>query len=168
MRDNDPPMFSTSWCVASIVLYTVMELVVGSVIGPHIVGTYVSPMLHMRVMTAMHLLSFYLGGIGVGVLSPGVRLVEPAVGAFISVFIAMLMAVFMPTPFLAISLGKLVMGGGIAFVLALAGAWTGEKWMGNVEQDESRARSRMRKQLWEGEDAVMVSRNSRSRATQRR
>ncbi|MBI5495433.1 MAG: hypothetical protein HY904_10450 [Deltaproteobacteria bacterium] len=158
MSEPSSKEFSVAWCVASVGLYTAAEILLGKFLGPLIVGTYVSPMLHLRVMTGMHLASFFLGGCAVGVISPGVRLAEPAVGAFVSVFISMLMSVFMPTPWMNMSMGKLLVGGGIAFFLALAGAWTGEKWMGNVAQDRSTARGRIRGQLWEGEDPFMVPR----------
>ncbi|MEW5853330.1 MAG: hypothetical protein AB2A00_31410 [Myxococcota bacterium] len=160
--------FSTVWCVASVVLYTVVELALGGYLGPVVAGRYLSPMLHMRMMTVLHLASFFLGGILVGVLSPGVRLVEPAVGAVIAVALTMLMSVFLPAAFLHFSLDKLLWGGGIAFVLALLGAWTGEKWMGNVEEEGPTRRARLRHELWSGEEGIFVPRSRADHARRKR
>jgi len=44
-------------------------------------------------------------------------------------------------------------GGGIAFVLALVGADTSEKWMGNVENDDD-ARAKVRDRMW-GEHGLL-------------
>jgi hypothetical protein len=142
--------FSTPWCVASVALYCAVEVILGTFIGPWVVGAYVSPMLHYRLMTAMHVGSFFLGGVLVGMASPGVRLLEPAVGAVIAVFLTLAMSIFMPHAFMIFSMDKLFVGGGIAFVLAMFGAWTGEKWMGNVgEDDPALLRARLRKRLWD-------------------
>jgi hypothetical protein len=124
--------FSTGWCALAVAVYVAIELVIGHLIGPLIVGAYVSPMLHFEVMTGMHLAAFLVGGILIGVVSPGVRIVEAGVGAFISVALTMTFALFMPGRFLDVPTGKLLLAGGIAFALAVAGAWTGERWMGNV------------------------------------
>jgi hypothetical protein len=130
---KEEPAFSTNWVVLSVVIFTAMEVLLGHLLGPAVVGAYVSPMLHHRVMMVLHLGSFLVGGVVVGVVSPGLRLVEPAVGAFIAVALQLIMGLFMPNVFYGFSSQKLLWGGGIAFLVALFGAWTGEKWMGNVE-----------------------------------
>jgi hypothetical protein len=129
---SDKP-FSTGWAAASVGIYTAAEVLLGHLVGPLVVGAYVSPMLHNRVMMVLHLGSFLLGGLVVGVVSPGVRLLEPAVGAFVAVVLQLIIGLFMPHMFYAVSMDKIWLGGGIAFVLALGGAWTGERLMGNVE-----------------------------------
>jgi hypothetical protein len=159
MTDPKEREFSVSWVVLSVVLFLAVELVIGTWIGPWVIGKYVSPMFHPQLQMALHLLSFYLGGLGVGVVSPGRRLVEPAVGAFIAVLLVFLMALFLPNVFLVFSMTKVLVGGGIAMLIALAGAWQGEKLMGNLEPasdaDRLSARARLRASLWtEDEDAV--------------
>jgi hypothetical protein len=107
----------------------------------------------------MHLLSFWLGGVAVGIISPRIRLFEPAVGAFCAVMITFMMSFFMPTHWMSFDLNRLAIGGGIAFVLALAGAWTGEKIMGNVSDDDD-ARARVRDRMW-GEQGLLSRGDSR-------
>lgn len=153
MTDPNERPFSTAWVMLSVVLFLAIELVIGTWIGPLIVGKYVSPMFHYQVQMLMHLGSLYLGGLVVGVVSPGRRLVEPAVGAFISVLVVFLMSFFMPTWFFVFDVMKVLIGGGIGFALALAGAWTGEKWMGNLPPDELKhtTRGRLRSSMWQDE-----------------
>ncbi len=145
--DTQTQPFSTSWMIASVLIFTATEIAIAIVLAPAIfAGRLASPMLQMRLQMLMHLGSFFVGGIFVGVVSPRVRLMEPAVGAVIAVMLVFLMSVFMPQTFFGWSWSKIIMGGGIAFVLALSGAYTGEKWMGNVEADSRRAR--VRDSLW--------------------
>jgi hypothetical protein len=121
-------------------------------------------MFHLQLKMAMHLASFYLGGIAVGILSPGVRMKEPAIGAFVSVALVLAMSLFMPMTYLQFSWTKLLMGGGIAYFFALAGAYSGEKLMGNVEADEEEAREsargRLRTALWAEQDGYLAPRRS--------
>lgn len=140
--------FSMKWALAAVVIYTAMEIGIAVFLAPAIfAGRLASPMLRMRLDMVMHLGSFYLGGIFVGVISPGVRLVEPAVGAFVAVAIVFMMSFFMPSWFMHWSTGKVMIGGGIAFALALAGAWTGEKWMGNIDEKNG-TRGKIRTKMW--------------------
>lgn len=151
MSSNDPQQaqpFSTWWMLASVLIFTGMEILIAMLIAPAIfAGRLASPMLQMRLQMLMHLGSFLIGGIFVGIISPRVRMMEPAVGAIIAVALVFMMSFFMPHSFMHWSWTKLAVGGGIAFGLALFGAYTGEKWMGNIT-DPSTARGRMREKLW--------------------
>ena len=162
-QDNSRP-FSTAWTVVSVAMFLAVELFIGTWVGPIVIGKYVSPMFHMQLQMAMHLASFYLGGIAVGVLSPGVRLKEPAVGAFISVALVLLMSLFMPMSYMAFDFTKLLVGGGIAFVLALAGAFSGEKFMGNIDADDEKAeettRGKLRSTMWAEDGGYLNPRGS--------
>jgi hypothetical protein len=153
-RDTQNQPFSWAWVVASVAIFTALEILIAVLLAPAIfAGRLASPMLQMRLQMLMHLGSFLAGGLAVGVISPRIRMWEPAVGAFISVAIVFMMSFFMPTWWMTFNLEKVIVGGGIAFVLALAGAYTGEKWMGNVESDDS-ARSRIRQKMW-GESGLL-------------
>lgn len=155
MSDDElqPQPFSTAWVVASVLIFTAMEISIAVVLAPALLaGKLASTMLQMRVEMLMHLFSFYLGGIVVGVISPRVRLLEPAVGAFIAVILVFLSSFFLPMHYLGFSLTKIVVGGGIAFALGLVGAYTGERWMGNIPGTEQRAA--VRKRLW-GPDGAL-------------
>ena len=154
--------FSMAWMFASVALYLGSELTIGTWLGPLVVGKYVSPMFHLQLQMMMHLGAFYLGGFLVGLLSPGVRLQEPAVAAFLSVVVVFMISFFMPTFFYPFSMGRMVIGGLIALVLALAGAYSGEKMMGNIAPDEPEAqqsaRGRLRATLWSEEGTFAARR----------
>ena len=158
--------FSWSWVVASVLIITGMEIGIAVVISPLLLASRLATqMVQLRLDMLMHLGSFLLGGWLVGIISPRVRMWEPAVGAAISVIIVFLMSFFLPYSWMRWDWNKILIGGGIAFVLALAGAYTAEKWMGNVETDrpESR-RGRLRRDLWgsegllsRGDDRLSIS-----------
>jgi hypothetical protein len=115
------------------------EVVIGTFVGPLVVGRFVTPMLNVRVLMMLHLASFFVGGILVGVLPPGVRLLEPAMGAVVVVLLVFLMTFFRPDSF-AIFLGtKILVSGSIAFVCALGGAYVGERMVGNLGEPTARA-----------------------------
>ncbi len=157
-----PRPFSVGWLVASVILFLAVELFIGTWVGPMVIGKYVSPMFHIEVQMLMHLLSFYLGGVLVGILSPGVRLKEPAAGAFFSVAAVFLISFFMPNLFYQFDFSRMMVGGIIALLLALAGAYSGEKLMGNVEADDERsretARGRLRAALWSEDEGILSAR----------
>ena len=171
MSTQQSQPFSWSWVMASVLIFTAMEIAIAVFLAPAIfAGRLASPMLQMRLQVLMHLASFYVGGVAVGVISPRVRLTEPAAGAFIAVGITFMMSFFMPSHWLSFDLGRLMVGGGIAFALALAGAFTGEKWMGNVESEDD-ARARVRDRMWgdhgllsHGDSRLVVPKPSQSRS----
>ena len=153
-QETSSQPFSWGWVLASVVIFTAMEIAIAVFLAPVIfAGRLASAPLQMRLQMLMHLASFFVGGIGVGIISPRVRMWEPAVGAFLAVGITFLMPFFMPSYWLRFSLDHILVGGGIAFVLALSGAYTGEKWMGNVESDDS-ARAKVRQKMW-GEHGLL-------------
>lgn len=163
MNDSAERPFSSAWVMLSLVLFLAFELVIGTWLGPLIAGKYVSPMFHLQVQMLLHLAALYLGGLAVGVVSPGRRLLEPAVGAFLSVLVTFLMSFFMPTWFLHFDVVKVAIGGGLGFFVALLGAWHGEKAMGNLPPDElaRTTRGRLRASLWEDELERLSAREKR-------
>lgn len=147
--------FSFGWTVVSIALFCAVELFLGGFVGPMLVGRFVSQPLYIKLQMLLMLGSYYVGGVLVGMFSPRVRLWEPAVGAFVSVAIVLMYGLFLPNTWLRFDGTKMILGGGIAFVLALAGAYTGEKWMGNVGDDPTTARGRLRQRMWR-EDGLLA------------
>jgi hypothetical protein len=159
--------FSWAWVIASVLIITGMEIGIAVVISPLLLASRLATqMVQLRLDMLMHLGSFLLGGWLVGIISPRVRMWEPAVGALISVMLVFLMSFFLPQTWMRWDWNKIVIGGGIAFVLALAGAYTAEKWMGNVECDDPDSRrARLREDLWgsrgrlsRGDERFVVSR----------
>jgi len=69
---------------------------------------------------------------------------------------------FMPTFFYQFSMDRMLIGGLIALVIAVAGAYSGEKLMGNIAPDEPEAsrtaRGRLRAALWSDDDGAFSSR----------
>lgn len=161
--------FSWAWVTATVLIITAMEIGIAIVISPALLASKLaSQMVQLRLDMIMHLGSFLLGGWFVGIISPRVRMWEPAVGAAIAVIIVFLMSFFLPHSYLRWDWSKIFVGGGIGFGLALAGAYTAEKWMGNVEttRPDSR-RAKLRRDLWgsdgllsRGDDRFLVSSGS--------
>jgi len=89
--------------------------------------------IHLRflVEAILNLTSYFAGGVLIGVVTPGVRIAEPAVGAALSLALMFTVTIFTPLSFISFSLTKLILGAIVAFALALAGARLGERFMGN-------------------------------------
>ena len=108
-----------------------VELLLGGLIGDIVVGRFMSIQLRFLLQGALNLVSFFIGGLLIGLISPGVRTFEPAAGAFLSVALMLCLAFFTPYGFIRFSMMKMLIGGAIAFLLALAGARMGERLTGN-------------------------------------
>ena len=117
--------------LTSMVIFLVVELFIGGLIGNFIVGRFVSFSLRFMLQGLLNLVSFFIGGFIIGLISPGIRIHEPAVGAFLSVSIMLCLSLFTPYSFIHFSFTKMLIGGAVAFFLALAGARLGEKVAGN-------------------------------------
>jgi hypothetical protein len=124
--------FSTAWLVISVLVFCGIELLLGGFVGQVLVGRYVSSMLHFKLQVMLNLGSYFIGGLLVGFISPGIRILEPAIGAAISVAMVLSISFFLPYTFMRMNTSGLLIGGGIAFVLALLGARFGEKLAGNI------------------------------------
>ena len=117
--------------LASMAIFVAVELLLGGLVGGVLIGGYMSHSLRFMAEGLLHVASFFVGGFIVGVISPGLRIHEPAAGAFLSVALMLILAVFTPYTFLRFSLTRLLVGGAIAFCLALAGARLGERLTGS-------------------------------------
>ncbi|MGR3177968.1 MAG: hypothetical protein ACUZ8E_07915 [Candidatus Anammoxibacter sp.] len=128
---NNVKSFSKKWMVISMVIFIATEIILGVLIGKFIVGRYVSTSLSFLVQGLLNIASYFVGGFIIGLVSPGLRIYEPAAGAFLSVAVMFCISFFTPYHFFHFSMIKVIIGGGIAFCLALAGARLGEKLTGN-------------------------------------
>jgi hypothetical protein len=133
MRRNPERPFSWVWVILSMVTFIAVELVVGGLIGPLLKGRYVSIALGFTLQGLLNIGSYLVGGFLIGVLSPGIRIVEPAVGAFLSVGLLQVLTLFTPYFFMGPDAHKLILAGFIALLLAGLGASAGEKLMGNLK-----------------------------------
>ena len=129
--------FGVPWVLASMVLFIGVELLLGGWIGGVVLGRFTSLSLHFLIQGLLNVTSYFIGGFLIGFFSPGLRIHEPAIGAFLSVALVLSLSLFTPYSFIHFSLSKMLIGGAIAFWLALAGAKLGERAAGNrLPQDE--------------------------------
>ena len=112
-------------------IFVALELLLGGLVAHLLAGRNISHMLGLRIELALSLLSFLTGGFLVGVLSPGLRLIEPAIGAGVTVVFTFLIAFFTPVTVLAADPNKILIGGIAGFAVALFGAHLGERLRGN-------------------------------------
>jgi len=115
-----------------MVTFVGLELILGGVVGDMVAGEYKSLHLQFLLQGLLNLSGYFIGGFIIGVVSPKVRIHEPAVGAFASVALMLSLTFFTPYTFLRFSTGKLIIGGLVAFALALTGAKLGEKVTGQI------------------------------------
>ncbi|MEO1230385.1 MAG: hypothetical protein AAFZ18_15895 [Myxococcota bacterium] len=130
---GDRPFISFRWVLLSLLLFVAAEIVIGLGLGELVAGRYMSIGTSFWIRGSTQLLAFFLGGIVVGVISPGVRILEPALAAFSAVLLTVVTALFVPYAFARMGGSRLATAGFIAFGLALAGAWIGERLSGGLK-----------------------------------
>lgn len=128
---HNTEIFSKKWMLISMAIFIGVELFLGGLVGNFIVGRYMSISLKFLLQGLLHLVSFFIGGFIIGLISPGIRIHEPAIGAFLSVSLMLCISFFTPYSFIHFSFTKMIIGGAIAFFLALSGAKFGERIIGN-------------------------------------
>lgn len=131
MKYDRDQTFSTKWMLASMGIFIGIELLIGGIVGEMVVGGFMSLSLRFMLQGLLNLVSFFIGGFIIGVISPGLRIREPATGAFLSVALMLILSIFTPYSFIRFSLTKMIVGGAVAFCLALTGAKIGEKVTGH-------------------------------------
>jgi hypothetical protein len=119
--------FSWVWVFISMALFVGSELVLGGLVGGLLVGRFTSIGLRFMLQGVLYLISFFAGGLVIGVISPRVRILEPAVGAALTVALMLTVTIFTPYSFIHFSTSKLLVGG----AMALTGARLGERLTGN-------------------------------------
>lgn len=112
-------------------VFVVTELIIGGLIGGLLLG-YQSYSLEFTLQGLLHLAAFLVGGFVVGVVSPGERILEPAIGAALSVVLMFALTALTPYPWFAFRFNRMVVGGTMAFVTALIGAYGGERVTGQI------------------------------------
>ncbi len=119
--------FSKKWVLISLAVFLGVEVVLGGLVGRLVLGGFASRPLGLRIELLLMLASYFVGGLTIGLVSRSVRLLEPAIAAFIAVALTFLYTAFTPLLFFGFSFGRILVGGGIAFGLALFGADIGER-----------------------------------------
>lgn len=133
MSSADHRPFSFKWTAASIVIFMITEAVLGWWLGSWIFGSSLPG--QFRGQAVLHIGSYFVGGLIVGVVSPGVRIHEPAIGAFLAAAGSLLLAVFVPLSFFRVTTWQLLLAGALACALALWGARLGERMTGTIAAD---------------------------------
>lgn len=132
MAADTGPFLSWRWVGASLAIFLLVEIALGIGVGELVAGRYLSLGTAFWVRGSIQLAAFFIGGVVVGVVSPSVRVLEPALGGAAAVGLTALTAIFTPYGHIRMGSSRLMLAGGIAFGLALAGAWVGERLTGKL------------------------------------
>lgn len=124
-QQNQP--FSMRWVLGSMVVFVLAQLVLAVIVGQVLIGSRIPTGLHQVVQGLLILVSYFVGGFIIGVVSPKIRIIEPALGAFASIFLVVFVSFVMPNSYIYFNWLKMFIGGAIAFGLAMYGAVLGEK-----------------------------------------
>lgn len=125
LQQNQP--FSWGWVLASVGIFVITQLVLAYIVGQVLLGARIPTGLHQVVQGLLILISYFVGGFIIGVVSPKIRIIEPALGAFASIFLVVFVSFVMPNSYIYFNWLKMFIGGAIAFGLAMYGAMLGEK-----------------------------------------
>ncbi|MHB2019855.1 MAG: hypothetical protein ACYCW6_23190 [Candidatus Xenobia bacterium] len=119
--------FSWGWVTCSFFLFLIIEIALGAWVQPFIRDRFPTMPLDIKIGMLIMLTSFWLGGLVVGLCSPDVRVVEPGVGAFIAVLLTWVFTFFVPVTFFHFDGLRLLIGGGLAALIACWGSDVGER-----------------------------------------
>jgi stress response protein SCP2 len=129
---------SLLWVLLSLIVFIAVELFLGGFVGKFLLGRFIPHTVSYVIEVLMILSSFVIGGVIVGLVSPTVRVLEPAIGAFLCVVLALSISFFSPYTFMGFTWAKVSIGGGLAFFLAGFGACLGEKISAKMGNRNSR------------------------------
>jgi len=108
------------------------ELLLGGLLGELLLGKAVSINTNFLLQGLFNLAGFGVGGFLIGVLSPGRRIAEPAVGAAATMVLISILALFVPFRYLGYSNSGIIFASLFAAAIAGGGAYVGEKITGNA------------------------------------
>lgn len=119
--------FSWGWMLASLVIFIIAEIAIAGLFQTNWFLTFIPHSFRYLVEVVSFSLSFLIGGIIISLISPSIRVLEPAIAAFFSLILLLSNGFFTPNGFADFSIIKMLIGGSIAFALAIYGARLGEK-----------------------------------------
>lgn len=127
--------FSFNWIVGSVFIYLLLQVVFGMGAQQFVLPNIAAE--HTKFLTEglIVMLGFYVGAFVIGVISPGLRTLEPVLGAMTAILAAFSIVYFTPISsyFVQGGLTRIAVGCTIAAVCAAAGVHSGEKLMGNIK-----------------------------------
>jgi hypothetical protein len=124
--------FSNKWVAVSMAAFIAAELAIGGLLGELLLGKAVSINTNFLLQGLFNLAGFAVGGFAIGVISPGRRIVEPAVGAAATMVLISILALFVPFRYIGYSNSGILFASAFAAAIAGCGAYTGEKVTGNA------------------------------------
>jgi hypothetical protein len=124
--------FAWRWVFASMALFVGLELIMGEGMAQLLSGRVLSDGTGMLLRNGLQLAAFFLGGLIIGVVSPKLRLIEPAIGAVGCMVLIVVLTWMTPLRFYGFGGVKLLAACAVSFGVALSGVWVGERVMGNV------------------------------------
>ena len=107
--------------------FIIAEIAIAGLFEANLFISFIPQSFRYLVEVVSFALSFLIGGLVVGLISPSVRVLEPAIAAFLSVILLLSNGFFTPNSFAHFSIMKMLIGGSIASALAAYGARIGEK-----------------------------------------
>lgn len=119
--------FAIKWAAVAFAIYLVLPAIVLALL-PLVISSY-DPQGFSALMIALGL--WFVGGVIVGWLSPGKTFIEPAVGALSAVIPTIWYIVAITPEGFELSMTAYVIGGLLGGMMALFGAFIGEKIQGN-------------------------------------
>jgi len=127
----------------SMLAFIAAELLIGGLLGELVFGRMLSINTNFLLQGLLNIAGFGVGGFAIGVLSPGRRISEPAVGAAATLVLISILTVFVPFRYMGYTRGSLVIAAAVAAAVAAGGAYMGEKLTGNVQEMPSHAYGRL-------------------------
>lgn len=124
--------FAWRWVFTSMFLFLALELVLGEGMTHLLEGRTLSDGTALLMRNGLQIAAFFIGGAVIGIVSPKLRLLEPALGAVGCMGLVVVMTWMTPLQFYGYSGLKLLAACVVSFTVALAGAWIGERLTGNL------------------------------------
>jgi len=124
--------FAWRWVFGSMFIFVLLELLLGEGLARVLQGRVLSHGTGLLLQNGLQLLAFFGGGLLIGVVSPRIRLLEPALGAVGCILLILVMTWMTPIHFYGFGGMRLLAACVVSFVVAISGAWIGERMMGNV------------------------------------
>ncbi len=121
----DEAIFSWGWMILSLISFFAVELIIYHQLGPALRQAIEGADDWASALLMVGVAGFWLVGLLIGWLSPQVRVLEPALGAFIAVVSTHCYIFYDPT--LGLPLRWAMLAGSSAFILSIVGAELGER-----------------------------------------
>lgn len=112
--------------------FLAIEVVLGIFVGELLLSRALSINTSFLLRGLTNLGAYVIGGFIIGVVSPGRRLVEPAIAGALMLVLTGIVALFVPFRLIGYEGGSFVLACVIAAAFAAAGAYMGEKLTGNA------------------------------------